>query len=211
MQLLDSGEEKVKKICETIREQTLDPAKDEAKSIIEHAISEADKIVKRARVEAAELHEKAKQQCQQEKKVLASALNIACKQTLQALRQEIEISVFNSDLKSMISQALDEKVINRFLEVILEGLKKDGMDSDFEIFLTKNLSKEELSKNLAAQLLDKVNNKSIDLENRAKGFVLTIKDKDMSLEFSDEILAQILSNYVREDFRKLIFGATSSL
>ena len=47
MEIVDSGKDKVKKICETLKKQTLDPAKQEARNIIDHALKEAEKITGR--------------------------------------------------------------------------------------------------------------------------------------------------------------------
>lgn len=60
MEILDSGKDKVKKICDTLMKQTLDPAKQEAKAIVDQALHEAEKIIKQAKQEAKELVEEQK-------------------------------------------------------------------------------------------------------------------------------------------------------
>ena len=77
MEILDSGKDKVKKICDTLKKQTLDPAKQEAKHIVDHALKEAEKIVKQAKEEAKQLVEEQKIKLSQEKKAFHSSLNLA--------------------------------------------------------------------------------------------------------------------------------------
>lgn len=208
MELLDSGEDKVKKICDAIREQTLDPAKQEAKDIVNKAIQEAERIVKRAHEEAQHIFKENEKKIQQQKNVLHSALNLSCKQALQALKQEIEENLFSKELSQLIQNSLNESAIAKFITVICQGLEKEGVSSNLEVFLSKNLSKEEVAKHLSSDILSKIKGKTFGLSSLASGLEVKVSDKNMTIELSEEVLKQLLSQFVREDFRELIFSAT---
>ncbi len=208
MELLDSGEDKVKKICEAIRSQTLDPAKQEAKDIVQKAIEEAEKIVKRAHEEAHHILQENEKKIQQEKNVLRSALSLSCKQSLQALKQEIEENIFSKEISNMIKNCMDESSVAKFLDVICGAIEKEGISSDLEVYLSKNLSKEDVAKKLASSVLSKIKGKTFGLSSVASGVEVKISDDDMTIELSDDVLKQLLSQFVREDFRELIFSST---
>lgn len=205
MKLLDSGEDKVKKICEAIREKTLDPAKKEAKEIIEKAVNEAEKIMKRAHDEANHILKENEKKIQQEKNVLRSALSLSCKQTLQALRQEIEENIFNKEIGLLIQNSMNTDFIAQFFSVICQALEKDGISANLEVSLSKNISKEDFSKKLALDLLNKIKGKTFHLSSLTSGLEVKVSDKNMSIELSDEALKNLLAQFVREDFRELIF------
>ncbi len=206
MELLDSGEDKVKKICDAIRSQTLDPAKAEAKKIIAHAIEESEKIMKRAHEEAKHLLEETEKKVQQEKTVLKSALNLSCKQVIQALRQEIEENVFNKTISKLLKEKLNqEDVIAEFIQAVVKALEKEGITSDISAFISKHISKEKLSAALTQDVLCKLKGQAISLSNLQSGVELKVKESDMTIELSDESLKQLLARFVREEFRELIF------
>ena len=46
MKGLDTGREKIQKICDSLRKETLEPAKQEAREIIENAHMQASEIVR---------------------------------------------------------------------------------------------------------------------------------------------------------------------
>ena len=76
MKSVDTGKEKVKKICEVLRRETIDPAKKEGNQIIAKARDEGEKIVTHAKQEAARLLDDAKKQLEEKRNIFQASINI---------------------------------------------------------------------------------------------------------------------------------------
>ena len=90
MKTLDKGSEKIQKICDVLREETLEPAKKQGQEIIRDAQKQAKQIIDDAHKSAEKLHQDARQAIEQEKVAFQSTLAQASKQSLEALRQGVE-------------------------------------------------------------------------------------------------------------------------
>src|SRR3989337_1421388 len=106
MPSLDKGDDKIKKICEIIRKDTLDPAKEHAKEIIENAKIEADQIIKKANNEKEKILNEAKKDIEKEKKIFDSSLNISLRQAFEDLKSKIENELFSKTLSEELKIVL---------------------------------------------------------------------------------------------------------
>ena len=79
MKSVDTGKEKVKKICEVLRKETLEPAKKEGNQIIAKARADAEKIIEDAKNEALRVQEEAKRRIEEERNVFQASMNLAAK------------------------------------------------------------------------------------------------------------------------------------
>ena len=211
MEVLDSGQDKVKKICEALRKETLDPAKKEAKSIVDRAIEEAERIVQRAKSDANAIYEENQKKMQQEKNVLQSSLNLACKQSIEALRQEIEENLFNKEFaKQFKQQASSEEVVSMFVNVVVQAIEKEGLDAEIEAYLPKHLSKESISKRLASDVAARLGQSSLIVGSKEASSEIKLKNDHLTVEMSDETLLSLFSNFLREEFRGMLFETKPS-
>ena len=78
MDSVDTGKETVKRICEVLKEDTLNPAREEAESIIHKAKADADRITQDAQEQAKQMKEAAIKEIEGREKVFRSSLNVAC-------------------------------------------------------------------------------------------------------------------------------------
>lgn len=206
MEILDSGKDKVKKICDTLMKQTLDPAKQEAKAIVDQALHEAEKIIKQAKQEAKELVEEQKLKLLQEKKAFHSSLSIAGKQTLEQLKQQILHNLFNKELsKFFISETKKENVIASFIDVIIEAVKKEGLGAHFDVAISQSCSKQRVLEFLCKETEQFLTEKDLHLVKIGGGAKVKLKESNLTLEITDESLKELFSNYIRDDFRALLF------
>ena len=206
MEIVDSGKDKVKKICDALKKQTLDPAKQEAKTIIDNALKEAEKIVKRAKDEAKELYEEHKKKLQQEKKAFNSSLHLASVQTLQVLRQELEDNFFNKKIATLFKEAtVKEDVVSEFINVVVKILADQGLDVNLQVMIPKSLSKEHIVEKLTKQVLSSLKDHPIVLSDIAGGAKVKLKDKNLVLEITDESLRVLFEKFIRDDFRATLF------
>lgn len=206
MEILDSGKDKVKKICDTLMKQTLDPAKQEAKAIVDQALHEAEKIIKQAKQEARELVEEQKLKLLQEKKAFHSSLSIAGKQTLEEIKQQILHNLFNKELsKFFISETKKENVVASFIDVIIQAVKKEGLGAQFDVAISQSCSKQKVLEFLSKETEQFLSEKDVHLVKIGGGVKVKLKESNLTLEITDESLKELFSNYIRDDFRALLF------
>jgi V/A-type H+-transporting ATPase subunit E len=211
MEILDSGKDKVKKICDTLKRQTLDPAKQEAKVIVDQAMKEADKIIKRAKDDAKEIYDDQKKKIAQEKLAFQSSLNLASRQAVELLRQEIEENLFNKHIaKFFTEETIKESVVAQFINAMVELLKKEGLDVNLEVMIPKVLSKNKIAEKLVAQVTQVIKEKGLVLSDLTGGARVKVSDQHLILEISDRSLATLFERFIRDDFRALLFKTETS-
>ena len=143
MKSVDTGKEKVKKICEVLRKETIDPAKKERDEILAKARQAADKLIADAKKDAARLIEEAREKIQEERSVFKSSMNLACKKSLDTLRGEIEKSLFNPALSEFFSDKMkDPSVIAKLISSILHAIEKEGIGAELHALIPKEVKVE---------------------------------------------------------------------
>jgi len=129
------------------------------------------------------------------------------KQTLEALRQDIEKRLLNDQLASLITQSsADPKVVANLITSLIKAIEKEGRGLDLAAFIPSHVSVKEVNQLLGEETLKKLKDHSVLLGDFTGGARLKLVDKKITLEVTDKELADLLSKYVRKDFRKLIFG-----
>ena len=207
MQPTDTGQDKVKKICEVLTKETLEPAKKEADALIGEATRQAEEILQEAKQHAAKIEKDAKKRIEEKEQVCAASLKLAAKQTLSTLKQEIEKGLFGPRVQSIISdESRDPKVIAKFIEALVEGIKKEGLDGDLEAYIAKNISVELVNNELTKEVLDRLKENSVKLGPQTGGAEVKVVDKNLILDLSHGALESLLSSYVRDEFRATLFS-----
>lgn len=207
MEKFEKGTDKIQKICDTLRKETLEPAKQEAQSIVAEAHAKAARIVKEAEHEAKALHEHARKSIEQERNVFQSSLEQAARQSLEALRQAIEHELFNKELEKVIErQTADPAIIVKVINAIVEALQKDGLSADLSAVIPKHVSTEQVNALLLQNVVSKLREKGVALGDFAGGAEVKVHGKRLTIDITDKTLQEILAGYARKDFRQLIFG-----
>lgn len=205
-QTLEKGENKIQQICDALRRETLEPAKHEAENIVEKAKADAKKIVSEAQAQSAKLIEEAKTQIENEHKILHASLEQASKQCLEELRQNIEKKLFHEELHNIISQSTSNpELIVKLLEAIIHAIEKDGLSIDISAIIPSTISPDEVNLLLGQALLNKLKNGAVEIDGFKGGCKVKLHDKKFTLAITDESLLELLSNYVRKDFRRFFF------
>ena len=102
MKGLETGKDKIQKICDSLRKETLEPAKQEAREIVENSHMQASEIVAEAKAKAIAMTEEAEKEMEEKKRVFHASLNLACRQGIEQLKQKIEKDLFNQELTALI-------------------------------------------------------------------------------------------------------------
>ena len=209
MKSVDTGKDKVKKICEVLKKETLDPAKKEADRIIAAARAEAEKIVENAKREGKRSIEDAKKKIEEEKSVFQASLNLAAKKSLDTLKHEVERKLFNEELDAFVGKQMnDPKVVAELIAAIVKGIEKEGLDTDLKGVISSAVSTEAVNKELIQGILDRLKGKSVEVGDIAGGAQVKIVDKNLTIDMTDEALKALLASFVRDDFRSVIFAAS---
>ena len=207
MRSLEKGQDKIQKICDQLRHQTIEPAKTEAQDIIAEANKKAEAIKADAEHHAEQLIKQARGQIEQERNVFHSALQQAAKQTVEGLKQEIEHKLFNEELQNILEKQLaDPNVVAKLINGIVGAIEKEGTSTDLSAIIPKTVSAEEINSLLLEGVRKRLKNKPLEIGSIAGGAQVKLHGKKMTLDLSDQAIKELLTNYVRKDFRKLIFS-----
>ena len=206
MQRLDSGKDKVKKICEVLRKETLEPAIKEAEEIIESARLEAEKILDKAKKKAVKSKEDAEVEIHRKQEVFQASLSQACRQTLETLKQQIEEKLFNKKLSEILSKyTSDPKVLTQLITIVVEAIRKEGLDTDLSVIIPSLIPAREINALLAQEILSDLKEKSVLLGPLTGGVEVKLHKQNITIDMSDAALKEIVSNYIRKDFREIFF------
>lgn len=206
MEELEKGKDKIKQICDLLRHDTLEPAQKEAQTIIANAKNEAEKIIEQAEQKAKELISSAGLEIERERSVYLSSLSAAAKQSLDALKYEIEHNLFNSQLEAVINQHMaNPEVIAKLINALVKAIEKEGTSANFAAILPSEVSVSELNRFLLEEVRKKLE-KSIELDGFSGGVKLRLKDKNLILDVSSKAIAELMERYLRKDFRKWLFA-----
>lgn len=207
MKGLETGKDKVKKICDLLKRETLEPAQIEAQDILEAAKLRSEEIIAEAHRKAEEMHQVAHLEIQQQRVVFQASLAQACRQTLDSLKEKIEHKLFNPELAHLLSKPLhDPKVIAKLIEVVVLAIEKEGIESNLSAFISSAVPAREVNTILAAKILERLKEKSVLISSIGGGVEVKIVDQNMTIDLSDTAFNELVSNYIRKDFRELIFN-----
>lgn len=206
MKTLDKEQDKLKKISDALKQETLEPAKKEALALIHEAKERAEKIVASAELEAKSILAEAQKTIEQEKSVFHSSLDQAARQTIEALKQQIEHELFHNVLeKNVVQEMSQETVIAKIITATIQTIEQEGLSKDFSAIVPLAVTKEQMLHALSESVREKLK-ESILLGPIKGGVQLKLNDKRLTIDISDQTLTDFLTTYLRKDFRKWIFS-----
>lgn len=207
MRSLEKGQDKIKKICDKLRRETLEPAKEEAQQLLADARKKAEAIQAEAEHHAEQLIKQARGQIEQERNVFNSSLQQAAKQLIEAIKQEIEHKLFNEELQNILDKQLgDPKVIADLVNGIVQAVEKEGINTDIAVVIPRVVSVDTINDLLLEGVKKRLKGKPLEIGPFAGGAQVKLIGRKMTLDLTDHAIRELLSNYVRKDFRKLIFS-----
>ncbi len=206
MKGIDTGKDKVKKICDVLKRETLEPAKKEAEEIVGEARSKAEAIIRDAKKEAEKTLQDARKEIEKERNVFQSSLNQACKQALEVLKQDIESKLFNPELSKILHQPLGEpQVIADLIKAVVGAIEKEGTNADLSAFIPQTVSAETINRLLTKNVLEKLKAHSVQVGSLKGGIAVKMDKENITIDVSEESLKELVSDYIRKDFRETLF------
>ncbi len=208
MENLETGKDKIKKICDILKNETLEPAKAEAQQILEAAEQEAHQIIREAEAKAQKVFDESKAKMDREQELFENAMKLACRQGIESLKQDIENKLFNESLSEWLEKnTADPQLGAKLISVLVEAIEKEGVSADFSAAVAKHVPAEKVNAVLVKSIIDKLHDKSVTVGEFIGGVQLKLLDRKLTLDLSDEALKELLSRYIRKDFRELLFQA----
>ncbi len=206
MKTLEKAQDKIQKICDELRRETLDPAKKEAERIIEEAQARADEILNEAAKKSEKIIEAARASMEQERNVFESSLVQASKQTIETLRQNIEQHFFNEQLNKVLEKPLkDPQVIANLINAMIQAIQKEGISANFSALIPDTVSDKDINALLLKNVLEGLKEKSVVVGTVAGGVQVKLHDKKLTIDMSKGALTDFLSRHLRKGFRKMLF------
>jgi len=206
MTTLQKGKDKIKEICNRIKKEALSPAMIEAEKLISDAKEQALKITEQAKDEASNLIKDAKQVIERERSVFESSMRQGAQQGLESLRQEIEHKLFNQEIKNTLDLEMgNPEMIANLLTAMVKAIDSKGVKADLYAVIGKTLNKSDMIAHLGAQVVQTLTTEKISVGNFSGGAQLQVKKQQFTLDMSDQALKEMLSQYLRKDFREWLF------
>lgn len=207
MKGLETGKDKIQKICDALRKETLEPAQQEAREIVENAHLQASEIVQDAKKQAAKMISEAASEIEERKKVFQSSLQLACRQGIEQLKQKIEEQLFDKELFELVTREMgDPKTVAHILNAFLKTIEEKGIEDDFIATIPKSITPRQISSLLAAQVLERLKNHGIVVGDFAGGVQVRLKGRQITIDISDSVVRELIALYIRRDFRDLVFN-----
>ena len=208
MKGIETGKDKVKKICDILRRETLEPAKNEAEEIIRSAKERAEEIIASAQAQVERLNVDAGLEIERQKNVFQSSLAQACKQALESLKQNIEEKLFNQELGRLISKhTQDPQVLAQLISAVIHGIEKEGIEAILSVYVPSVVPARSVNLLLAHDILEKLKEKSVLVGSMTGGIEVKLHQENITVDITDAALKELVANYIRKDFRQMIFGA----
>ncbi len=206
MKGLETGKDKVKKICEVLKKDTLDPARREAEEIVAAARLKAEELVDEARRLAQKMHHKAREEIEKERTVFQASLSQACRQTLEVLKQTVEEKLFNHELSKQLGQRLREPdVLGALVTAVVNAVEKEGLDTDISAFIPAAVPAASVNAFLTEKILHRLKEKSVLLMPIGGGVEVKLHKEHVTIDISEATLKELVAQYIRKDFRELFF------
>ena len=206
MDNLETGKDKIKKICEILKNETIEPAKLEAQRVLERAREKAEEIVTQGQKKAAELLAAAKAKREKDQQLFESALKQASEQAMEGLRQNIESKLFNEQLSDWVeSHTADPKVAADLITALVGAIEKEGTSVDFSALVPKSVPAAKVNAHLTKQILTKLHEEGMITGDFLGGVQIKMHDRKLTLDLSDTAIQELLGKYVRKEFHALLF------
>jgi len=195
----------VQELIDKIKSEGIQAAKQEAGEITKQAQDQANKINEDTMTASDQLLQNAKKDIKKMHESTHMALKQASRDMLLALRNEIE-NMLKKIISSQVKDSLSsDQLANIITEVIKSSSEADQLAPDIRITLNiKDLKK--LEESYIAKLKEKVKG-TIKLKasnDINKGFTISYDAGKSNFDFTDESLAQFLSQYLNSQVSDLL-------
>jgi V/A-type H+/Na+-transporting ATPase subunit E len=197
---------KIQRLTETIYNEGIQKANEEAQAILEEAKKKADGIEKNAKKEAERLLAETQKKSQELKKQMDSEIRMTLNQAISALKQEITSLITMKTIQPPVKELFSDK---DFLKTLITNVVKGWTDKgsyDLSVILPEQ-EREQMMTFFKNNLADEMN-KGIEVtfaQSMKSGFKIGPSDGSYLISFTDEDFTNYLKGYLRPKTSHLLF------
>ncbi|MGR3973973.1 MAG: V-type ATP synthase subunit E [Candidatus Rhabdochlamydia sp.] len=207
MKGLETGHHKIKKICDALRKETLEPAQLQAEVFLEEAKKEADAIINDAKLRAEKIRHESQIEFQKQRLAFEASLAQACRQTIESLKEKVEKQFFNRELLKLIEAPLQNpEVIAQLIQAVVGGIEKEGIQTDIAALIGSTISVQDVNHLLGLTVVNKLKDKTVLQGELERGIEVKLMKEHMTLDLSEATFYDMIATYLRKDFRQFLFG-----
>lgn len=207
MKSLESGKDKIQKICDVLRKETLEPAKQEAREIIENAHLQAAEIVKEAQKKSEGLVQTAIKDLEEKQKVAQASMQLACRQAVEQLKQDIEEELFEKQLSELVTKEMtDPKMIANLINSFMRAMEEKGVEEEFIAMIPQEISPRSINALIVASALERIKNRTVVVGDFKGGAQIRLVGRQITIDISDAAVRELVAQYIRRDFREMVFN-----
>lgn len=204
--LEEKSKDKLQKICDVLRQKTIEPAKNEANELIEQAKKKAAQIIHDAEEKSKQVLAHAEQEVGKQKSIYENSLKQAGKQALELLRQNVEQELFRKNLGQIIQKnSNNSEIVAEIIRSLLKAVETHGAGSDLSAFVSSSVDAQALCNLLGQELCSKLKDQNVQLGDIKGGAQLKLNQDNIVLDLSDEAIRELLAKFIRKDFRTFLF------
>ena len=124
-----------------------------------------------------------------------------------ALKQSIEEKLFDQELAKLITKHThDPKVLSQLITAVVKAIEKDGLEANLSIYVPAAVPARDVNTLLAHEILEKLKEKSVLVGPFTGGIEVKLHKENITVDITDSALKELVANYIRKDFREMIFG-----
>ncbi|NQU88246.1 MAG: V-type ATP synthase subunit E [Mariniphaga sp.] len=199
---------KILELTEKIYDEGIVRAKVEATQIITNAKVEAAEIISTAKKQELEILDQAKIQAAEFKKNTESEIQLAARQFMSKLKQQIANLVIVAQVEPPVKEAFkDIEFVKNIIQTVIQNWNPQKPEEfNLSILLPEKDEKEffDFFESKAIKVL----NQGIDIQFDAKttdGFKIGSKDGSYVISFSDKDFENYFKGYIKDRTKKLLF------
>lgn len=207
MEAVETGKDKVKKICEVLRQETLEPALQEAEKILTDAKTRGDQIIEEAKAKSKKMVEEAEKEIEKKNQIFKASLNQGARQSIEWLKQEIEERLLNQNLFEIIAKATSSpQVIADMVTSLIKAIEDEGLETDLSAIIPSTVETQAVNELLGKEILNILKEKSVVIGTQKGGVELKLHKDNITLDLSDSALLELMTRYIRKDFQQFFFA-----
>lgn len=203
---METGKDKVKKICEILRRETLEPAMGEAQSILEEAHAKAALIIEEARHKAAQIMLETEKELEKKQAIFKASLQQGARQSIEWLKQEIEGRLFNQNLAEILTKSTTSpQVIADLISAVVKAVEDEGLETDLSAVIPSVVDARVVNELLGKKIVEKLKEKSVLIGTMKGGVEVKLHKDKITVDISESALLELMTRYIRKDFHKFFF------
>ena len=200
---------KLQELTDKLYNEGLSKGKQEAESLLAKAKAEAEEIAAKAKAEASRIIADAEKEAQEIKSMASNDVEMASKQTISAIKQQVEQVVVSKLVKGPVTASFsDSNFVSNLIGTVVKAFNAANPEAvDLEVILPEAM-KADIEKSLAGEV-SKVLSNGIEVKGvkgLSNGFKIGPKEGGFQLNFTADEFSELISEYLRPATKKILFS-----